>query len=113
VHKSLKTKIVAAISLTITFWGVSGFLARKHATSFFAEHENRIVEQGKQGKVLDELRQEKSSRFRELAGIRLLTAAAAISRTFAGAWDHVAAESFAPHGNDVAADSRDEVRVMA
>jgi len=79
VKKSLKTKIVVAIAFTIiAFAGISGFLTRKHAASFFAEHESRIEEQGKQGKVLDELRQEKHSLFRELAGIRFLTAAAAI-----------------------------------
>jgi hypothetical protein len=79
VKKSLKTTIVVALTFTITaFWGISGLLARKHAVSFFAEHESRIEAQGKHGEVLDELQQEKRSLFRELAGIRFLLAVAGI-----------------------------------
>jgi hypothetical protein len=79
VTKSLKTKLVVVIILTIIgFWVVSGVLARKHAESFFAEHERRIQEQAKQGQVLDDLRHEKRSLFRELASIRVLAATVAI-----------------------------------
>jgi hypothetical protein len=79
VKKSLKVRIVAAVALTIiVFWSISGFLARKHVASFLAEHAGRIEQQENQGEVLDHLRQEKPSLFRELAGIRFLVAAAAI-----------------------------------
>jgi hypothetical protein len=79
VKKSLKVRIVAAIALTIiVFWSISGFLARKHVASFFAEHTHRVEQQGNKGEVLDQLRREKPSLFRELAGIRFLVAAAAI-----------------------------------
>jgi hypothetical protein len=75
VRNSLKTKIVLALIVTvIAFWGISGFLARKHAASFFAEHESRIEAQGKHGEVLHELRQDKRSLFQELVGIRFLSA---------------------------------------
>jgi HAMP domain-containing protein len=77
--KSLKTKIVLASVITILgFWGISGFLARKQAASFFAEHESRIQEGRKKETVLAELRQEKHSLFRELASIRFLTTTVAV-----------------------------------
>ena len=77
--KSLKVKILLASALTVlAFLGISGVLARKHAASFFAEHEMRIQEGGQREAVLDELRREKSSLFRELASIRFLTATVAV-----------------------------------
>jgi methyl-accepting chemotaxis protein len=76
---SLKTRIVLLITFTIVgCWIVSGVLARQHAASFFAEHENRIKAGGKQEAVVAELQQEKHSLFRELAGIRVLMAVAAV-----------------------------------
>jgi HAMP domain-containing protein len=87
---SLKTKIVVASALAILgFLGISGVLTRKHAASFFAEHESRIQEGGKQEALLAELRQEKQSLFRELASIRFLTATIAVgalSITLSLAW---------------------------
>ena len=77
--KSLRTKIVVAIVLTLLGFGaLYGVLAHKHAESFFTQHERRIEEQGKHGALLDELRQEKHSLFRELAGIRFLTMVVAL-----------------------------------
>jgi hypothetical protein len=75
----MKKKILLASALTIlVFLGISGFLTRKHAASFFAEHEMRIQKGGQREAVLAELRREKSSLFRELASIRFLTATAAV-----------------------------------
>jgi hypothetical protein len=77
--KSLKAKIVLTSVLTIVgFWGISGVLARQHATSVFAEHESRIQQFGKREAVNHELRQEKRALFRELASIRLLTTGVAV-----------------------------------
>jgi methyl-accepting chemotaxis protein len=60
------------------FWGISGVLARRHAASFFAEHESHIQQGTKRDSVLAELEQEKRSLFRELAKIRFLAAFLAI-----------------------------------
>jgi hypothetical protein len=77
VKKSLRTKVVLAIALTvIVFWGISGVLTLKHAASFFAELESHIQEREGQQKLLSELREDKHSLFRELAVIRFLTGAA-------------------------------------
>jgi hypothetical protein len=79
VKRSLKTTIVAAIVLTIVgFWVISGVVARRHAASVLAEHENHIHHQGQKGEALNDLRQEKHSLFRELTGIRFLAATAAV-----------------------------------
>ncbi|GEM_PF-4100593 len=76
---SLKTKLLLVTSLTIfAFLGISGVLTRKHVASFFAAHETRIQEGGEHQAVLAELQQEKHSLFRELASIKVLTAAVAV-----------------------------------
>jgi HAMP domain-containing protein len=77
--KSLKAKIAVVVVLTIIgFWVISAVLAQKHAESFWVKLERHVQEHGMQGEVLDELRQEKRSLFRELASIRLLGAAFAV-----------------------------------
>jgi methyl-accepting chemotaxis protein len=77
--KSFKARIVLLITFTIVgCWMVAAVLARQHAASFFAEHENRIQGGEKREAVVAELRQEKHSLFRELAGIRVLLAIVAV-----------------------------------
>jgi hypothetical protein len=75
VKKSLKTKILVAIVLTVIgFWVISGILARKHTESFLAEHRSSIQKQAE----FDELRKDKGSFFRELVSIRLLAVTLAV-----------------------------------
>jgi methyl-accepting chemotaxis protein len=88
--KSIKAKIVLTSTITIVgALGISGILARKEAASFFAEHENRIQQGGHPEAVIGELRQEKHSLLKDLANMRLLTAAVAVgalSITLAVGW---------------------------
>jgi HAMP domain-containing protein len=76
-RKSLKAKILVAIALAIVgFWIISGVLARRHAASFLAEHQDRVQQQGQQQQPLSESQQKQL--YRQLATIRFLTAAVAV-----------------------------------
>src|SRR5215471_21668271 len=74
----LRSRIVLVTVLTIVgFLCVSGVLGRRQVASFLAEHESRIQQV------------DKRSLFRELASVRLLTAAVAVgalSLTLALVW---------------------------
>jgi hypothetical protein len=77
--KSLKTKLVLFITFTVLVcWVASALVARQHAASFFAEHENRIQEGEEPEAVVNELRQDKHSFVRELAGIRFVMVGVAV-----------------------------------
>jgi nitrogen fixation/metabolism regulation signal transduction histidine kinase len=75
--KSLQTKILVAIALAIIgFWVISGVLARRHASSFLAEHQDQLQQQGQRQQPLSEPQQKQL--YRQLAVIRFVMAAVAV-----------------------------------